>query len=280
MRGMCAAALAAAGLWSAVAGAATPASGTLSPESAVLTYSSGPALVPNPSATLTPAAPTCELPQSCDDFALTVELPPGYAEAHPRALITIDARWPVNNFFVYNLYLLDAAGQVIAWQATERDPVALSIPAAAGSYTVRLLQQQASSGALTTTVKLLDDPTGGPAAGIAPRFQVVRSPAGLGDQVGGEMNVGYNPKTKRLLSLSYTQTLRTTFPENLSPAQPECCDALWEDVSDDLTALNTNDPILPPAALSSRSCRAARPGRASLSSAMTTATRGRSRPAP
>lgn len=224
--------------------AADPASGTLSPSQPVLSYSTGPDLVPNPSATLSPAAPTCELPQSCDDFTLNVELPANYAAQHPRALIRVVTRWPVNNFFIYNLYLLDVSGQVLTWQATEANPVTVSLPAASGQYTIRILQQQLTSGPLSTTVTLTEDPSGGAAAGIAPRFQVVRSPPGLGDQVGGEMNVGFNPFSQRVMSLSYTQTLRTTFPENFSTPLPECCDALWEDVSDPLAAANTNDPIL------------------------------------
>ncbi|HUP93062.1 MAG TPA: hypothetical protein VM074_12520 [Solimonas sp.] len=225
--------------------AASPASGTLNEATPELIYSSGPFAAANASATQTPAAPTCQNPvQPCDDFALTVEISPAFAAAHPRARLHVNTRWPVNNFFAYNLYILDAAGAVIQYQATERDPVTVSIPAAPGLYTLRILPQQGSPDTLSTTVRLIADPTGPEPSGIAPRFVQVQSPTPLGDNTAGEMSIGFNPRTGRVLTLSYLRTLRTTFAENLDPAQPASCDALWEDVSDQFTSQNTNDPIL------------------------------------
>lgn len=224
--------------------AATPASGTLSPATPTLTYSSTLPLA-NATAQTTPAAPTCTSPVlPCDDFALTLDLPAAYAAANPRALLFVSALWPVNNFLAYNLYILDSSGTIIDYQATERDPVVVSIPAVAGQYTLRLVPQYPSPLPITTTVSLIGNPGGPAATGIAPRFRQLQSPAGLGDQVGGEMNIGFNPASGRVMTLSYTQTLRTTFPEDLTPALPEACDALWEDVSEPLTTQNTNDPIL------------------------------------
>src|SRR5690348_658631 len=69
--------------------AATPAAGTLTATSGPLAYSAGPFTIPNP----TPIpeydiGPECNNPvQPCDDYALTVALPSGYAVSYPQAEI-------------------------------------------------------------------------------------------------------------------------------------------------------------------------------------------------
>jgi hypothetical protein len=215
--------------------AATPAAGTLSPSANSLTYSSGPFAVGNPTAQTSPGNPTCQEPAlPCDDFALTLDVPADYVATHPYALVTVSTLWAVANQIAYNLYLLDDQGAVIDYVATGNDPVTLSIPAGAGtrSFTVRIVPQEAAGETPATTLTLDPDPTGGAAAGLPPRFLQQQSPVGIGDNTQGEMNVGYNPATKRMMTLGYIQALRTTFAEDLDPALPESCDALWEDVSD------------------------------------------------
>jgi len=87
--------LSVAALWaftlSGISRAATPTAGTLTDTSGPLVYSSGPFLAAN--ATPVPevdAGPECNNPvQPCDDFALTVALPAGYASAHPHAAVKV-----------------------------------------------------------------------------------------------------------------------------------------------------------------------------------------------
>ncbi|HVT35234.1 MAG TPA: sialidase family protein [Nevskiaceae bacterium] len=234
-------------LLAAAAHAATPANGTLSPAQPQLTYSSGPFVAGNATAQTSPGNPTCQNPAlPCDDFALTLSLPADYAATHPRALVTVSTYWAVTNQIAYNLYLLDATGKVLNYVATGNDPVTLSLPAGSSTqnYTLRIVPQQAAGETPVTTVTLQGDPTGGAASGLAPRFIQQQTPPGLGDNTNGEMNIGYNPLTGHVMTLGYTQTLRTTWPEVRTPALPEACDALWEDVSDPDTQINTNDPIL------------------------------------
>ncbi|MDP3856345.1 MAG: PKD domain-containing protein [Stagnimonas sp.] len=223
---------------SMAARAATPASGSLAAAGDRLSYSAGPFAGSNASATTTPAAPSCLNPvQPCDDFALTVTAP-----AASRNLLRVSALYPINQD-VYYVYLIDSTGSTLAYSLSANDPNVLAYPSAPGEYTVRIVPQQAAGDTLSVTVELLGDQTA-PASGIAPRFLQVASPATLGNNTAGEMNIGYNPHSGRVLSLGYTQTLRTTFPEQLEPPLPEVCDAQWEDVSDPRTQLNTNDPIL------------------------------------
>src|SRR5437870_6914161 len=75
--------------------ASSPPSGTLTDTSGPLTYTAGPFFVANK----TPipewdTGPECDNPfQPCDDYALTVTLPQGYAAAHPGASIKITLSW-------------------------------------------------------------------------------------------------------------------------------------------------------------------------------------------
>jgi hypothetical protein len=236
-------------LLASVAQAASPAAGTLSPANPSITFSSGPFAAGNNSDAANPTCIGSGLPVTsavdCDDFALTVDVPADYRKTHPRDLIFVNVLWTIQNFDAYGLYLLDASGAVIDYQRTERDPVTISVPAAGGTYTIRIIPLQPSPELLTATVSLVPDPTGARATGPAPRFQAVPTPPGMGDgAAGGEMNIGFNPVTKVALSLSYLMTMKTTFPEHLDPPLPECCDSAWQDVSDDLANQNTNDPIL------------------------------------
>ena len=68
--------------------AATPSSGTISDTSPVLTYDAGPFNIPNQSplgAGQLDQGPRCSAQFPCDNFALTVSLPAGYASQHPNA---------------------------------------------------------------------------------------------------------------------------------------------------------------------------------------------------
>ncbi len=218
-----------------VANAATPPSGTLSGSSRALAYSSGPFAVPNVSLNQDPNNPDCTEPLNpCDDFALTVDLPADYAATHPRDLITITSKWPINNDAFY-IYLVDNGGNILASSISANDPNSLSVPAVAGTYIVRLAPSNAAGDTVATTVTLVAGPSA-QASGAAPGFTALTPDPALGENTGGEMNIGFNPKTGRALTLGFLKTLRVSFPADAAP--------VWEDVSYDLTTQNTNDPIL------------------------------------
>src|SRR5262249_61599841 len=73
--------------------AAVPGSGTLSPSNPVVTYTGGPYTGANPSNQT--GDPDCSLvPNTCDDFELTVDVPPFYLVSNPGAIIQIRLTWP------------------------------------------------------------------------------------------------------------------------------------------------------------------------------------------
>jgi hypothetical protein len=219
--------------------AADPASGTISADVPAVTYASGPFAIANASLNQTPENPDCALPiDPCDDFALTIDVPADHAITHPLDLVTVVAKWAINND-AFDLYVLDADSNIIAMSISANDPNSVSWPAAAGVYTVRIVPSNATGDLLTTSITLRPDPTS-VASGTPPGFLQLPTPEGIGDNTNGEMNIGFNSKTGRVLTLGYTQTLRTTFADDVRTVD----DATWEDVSEPNTQLNTNDPIL------------------------------------
>jgi hypothetical protein len=88
-------------------------------------------------------------------------------------------------------------------------------------------------------------PTPAPAAPGVPRYYNYAPPATIGE-ASGEPSIGYNLTSHKAMYISGLQTLRVTFPENITPAGsvPAACDALWEDVSYVVTKTKSLDPIL------------------------------------
>lgn len=232
--------------------AADPASGTLSEASPELSYSSGPFVVSNPSGTATGEAICAEPAQPCDDYSLTVELPAGFAAAHPNAEIKVSVAWDVASDDL-DAYMYNAEGALVQSSASSANPEVMVFPAADGSsqYTIRIVPFLASGSTATTTIELNipvageepPTPTPPPASGLPPRFQVLVSPPELGND-SGEPTLGFNPFTQRVMFIDYVNALRVTMPEELDPQLPVACDAQWEDKSGTITQLNTLDPIL------------------------------------
>src|SRR5690242_13520693 len=76
--------------------ASTPSSGTLDPDHPVLTYTAGPFNVPNQSPLglgQLDTGPRCDAADPCDSYVLTVNLPAGYAAAHPNGAIKATMYW-------------------------------------------------------------------------------------------------------------------------------------------------------------------------------------------
>src|SRR5205807_2663887 len=89
--------------------ASTPPSGTLTDSSGPQTYTAGPFFVANPTPIIfVDQGPECfGSEQPCDDYALTVTLPSGYAAAHPNAAVKVTMSWTDNGSGAsdYDLYI-------------------------------------------------------------------------------------------------------------------------------------------------------------------------------
>ncbi|MFA5940114.1 MAG: PKD domain-containing protein, partial [Sinimarinibacterium sp.] len=91
---------------------------------------------------------------------------------------------------------------------------------------------------------------GDPAAPTAPRYQTFYAPAGsTAESDGGEYSIGFNPATKRIMTMSIGfpgPVWRLTPPEVVDPTAPESGEALWEDKSSlwESVPQVVSDPIL------------------------------------
>lgn len=249
--------------------AATPTGGTLTDVSGPLNYSAGPFAVANPTPIpLVDAGPQCNNPpQPCDDYALNVALPAGYAATHPMASVKVTLSWTDSGGGAsdYDLYVYqgtvtntDGSQQAYSQSASGSNPeVATFGGLVDGSvgFTIKIVPYTPSGETVHVQVELLpgDGGSGDPDFGKAdptvpgaPRYQIFYAPHGSSAEVGrGEFNIGYNPATGRIMTMNSGPIWRITPPEVLDAGKPESCDALWEDVSTPIVDTPANlDPIL------------------------------------
>ena len=260
--------------------ASSPASTTMTPSSPTFNYQSDIFTSDN----LTPPPGVggnlmCNFPSAgtpgtqCDMFQLTVDVPAGYSATHPNAAIRVTETWtdPTGGYSKaeYDLYAfpgsqtsLDGslAPEAEALNTFNPGYMTFAVPDGISSWTVVI---SPSTNTLPPPMQthialefLPGQPStsvpgfGGPdstAAGI-PRYQNFYAPAGSSAQSSsGEFNIGFNPASKRIMTMNAGPIWRLTPPEVISPTQPaarpESCEALWEDVSSDVTTTGL-DPIL------------------------------------
>src|ERR1041384_2275110 len=237
--------------------AATPSSGTISDANPVLTYDAGPFNIPNQSplgAGQLDQGPRCSTQFPCDNFALTVSLPAGYVALHPNASIKVTLFWTDlgSGQSDYDLYIyrgvvgdLNGGRQADYQAASGANPEVASVtPLQDGSntYSLKIVPYIPTQEIVHVRMELLSGTGAGggfpsfgdadPTVPNAPRYQIYVAPAGSSAEVSnGEFNVGFNPKTGRIMAMNSGPILRLTPGEKLTPAGPECCEALWEDVS-------------------------------------------------
>jgi len=254
--------------------ASTPSNGTITPDTPSVTYTAGPFFVINPTPIIeVDVGPECDNPvQPCDDFALTTNLPAGYAAAHPSASIKVTLSWtPTGNsgkadydLYVYKNPRNDCnpndctstnGGQAADFQsASSANPEIATIPVVDGTqkYTIVVVPFTPTGETVNVVAELISGSgaAGSPTFGTAdptvpgnPRFQNFYAPPGSAKSRSGEFNIGFNPKSGRIMTMNDGPIWRLTPPELLSPKQPECCEALWEDKSNDTVAFGL-DPIL------------------------------------
>ena len=254
--------------------ASTPPSGTLTDTSGPLTYTAGPFFVANK----TPVpevdvGPECDNPfQPCDDYALTVTLPQGYAAAHPGASIKVTLGWADGgagqsdyDLYIYNnpdpncspsdCTVTDGTQGAAFQSAGGSNPeVATISPVVDGTvnYTVKVVPYTPTGETVNVMIELLPG-TGGGSSGFGgpdptspgvPRYQNFYAPSGSSaEPSSGEFNIGFNPISGRIMTMNTGPIWRITPPESLTPPQPECCEGLWEDVTN-INTITGLDPIL------------------------------------
>jgi len=249
--------------------ASTPPSGTLTDISGPLNYTAGPCFVANK----TPipewdTGPECDNPfEPCDDYALTVTLPAGYAAAHPGASIKITLGWADGGAGQsdYDLYIYkgtvgntDGSEAADYQSASSANPeIATISPLVDGTnqYSVKVVPYTPTGESVHVTIELLSGSGSGgggtpgfggpdPTTPGVPRYQNFYAPDGTSAQSSdGEFNIGFNPHSGRIMTMNIGPIWRLTPPERLNPAKPECCEALWEDKSN-ITTNTGLDPIL------------------------------------
>ena len=154
--------------------AAVPASGTLSPSSPVLSYSGGPYTASNTTGAAGPV--DCDLvPNSCDDFLLTVDVPLSHINAHPGTLVQIVVDWPGPSDFDMSLQdpltgnSLRTSGNI----AGEAEGISFYPTPGVTTYRIRAVAFAAINETITGTIRLLDaPPTDTALAGYAPSGDV------------------------------------------------------------------------------------------------------------
>jgi hypothetical protein len=141
-------------------------SGTLSPSTPILNYTGGPYTGANPSNNVQDE-PDCTLvPNTCDDYILTVDVPPNYFTLNPTHIVTIKVSWP-NNANDFDLYIQNpGTGLNITSSATSADPEIAVIDPVAGVYRVRTLVFAAVNETFTGTITLGPRPESGVGDGI------------------------------------------------------------------------------------------------------------------
>ena len=256
--------------------ASTPSSGTLTDTSGPVSYTAGPFFVSNPTPVIElDSGPECGgSSQPCDDFALTVSLPSGFHTSNPNASVKVTLSWTDSGSGSsdYDLYIYKTprpdchpndctqtdGGEAADYQsASSNNPeIATISPLHDGTqtYTIVVVPFTATGETVHVTAELA--PGSGSAGGVpgfggpdptapgVPRYQNFYAPDNTSAQSSaGEFNIGYNPKTGRIMNMNIGPVWRITPPELLTPAKPECCEGLWEDKSNPTT--NTGlDPIL------------------------------------
>ena len=220
----------------------TPSAGTLTDTSGPLTWTGGPFAVANVTGNAGP--PDCTLPQSCDDYTLTVATPAGFGDTNN---LKIQVSWP-NTAADFDLYVLDSAGNTVASSASSADPETVIMPPTSGTYTVRVVPFAPLGQSYSASAAMVAKPNNAPPAATAPTPTLTNygAPETLSNaHNAGEPSIGNSFKTGSSFYQALTSTYKVAFNDAVTPAT-----ASWSDVS--ATAANgcpqgsttSLDPIL------------------------------------
>ncbi len=212
-----------AGITSGPANASNPSSGTVSDTQTSQTWSGGPFVTPNVTAQAGDQ-PICDVPDSCDDYSLTVSTPPGYGSSHN---LQVKVSWPTAAAD-FDVYLLDQQGNVVSTAASSADPETLVVPPDSGTYTVRVVPFAPLGQSYSATASIVAKPTNPPpGTSPAPGFTNYKAPSSFADaHNAGEPSIGNDWNTNSAFYQAYTSTYKVNFDDSASPAT-----ATWQDVS-------------------------------------------------
>lgn len=224
------------------ASGSTPAAGTVTDTSGAKTWTGGPFVAPN--STATAGDPVCTLPQSCDDYALTVATPAGYGDTNN---LKISVGWP-NSAADFDVYVLNSVGATVATAASSADPEVVVLPPTSAAYTVRVVPfnplGQSYSASASMVPKAIDGAPGSTAT--APSIANYGAPETLPNaHNAGEPSIGNSFKTGSSFYQASLSTYKVTFNDAVTPAA-----STWKDVSAKATngclagSTTSLDPIL------------------------------------
>jgi hypothetical protein len=223
----------------------SPASGTLTPGTPIITYMDGP-LVENPTGIL--GAPICPgAPNACSDFVVTIN-GSSLAATHN---FTWSVEWPVPNVDM-DIFIELPDGTLIANNNSTTDPSAITLPIPPDGTVYHLIvSSSVGTSLLTGTASLtLKYPTSQQGAGAPARY--INYSAGQGQADGDNepsLGIDWNPNVPTLqhdfvnrggvafFTTGGFQEYRVNFDDCSSPAVN-----LWEDISPTLVPTGL-DPI-------------------------------------
>jgi hypothetical protein len=206
-----------------IATGSTPNAGTLTTTSGAKTWTGGPFVAPNPSGNV--GDPDCSVPNSCDDYSLTVSTPAGTGDTQNLKIVV---SWP-NTSADFDLYVLNSAGAIVASSASSSDPETVIMAPTSGVYTVRVVPFLPLGDSYSATASLVTKPNDGAPGSTAPvpTFTDYGAPETLSNaHSAGEPSIGYDSKTGSTFYQSYLSTYRVGFDDSVTPAK-----ASWTDVS-------------------------------------------------
>jgi hypothetical protein len=206
------------------AAGSAPNAGTLTTTSGAKTWTGGPFVAPNATGNVT-GTPDCSAPQSCDDYTLTVDTPAGTGDTQNLKIAT---SWTTPGAD-FDVYVLDAAGNVVASSASSSEPETILMPPTSGVYTVRVVPYLPLGASYSATASLVNKPSNAAPGSTAPAptFTNYGAPQSLTDaHNAGEPSIGYNSITGSTLYQSSLSTYKVRFDDSTTPAT-----ATWTDAS-------------------------------------------------
>ena len=216
--------------------AGTPSSDTLTPSHTTVTYTGGPFQFDNPTTPVGKTPPVCTPATPCDQFALTVTIPPG---DNTNYRVTVNIAWANGAANDYDLFIYqpDITGTQTAQSASSSDPekTSFAVPSGPGTtnYTVIVVPYATDHlTPFTGTITLAPappppaPPTGPPPAPGDAIFDNFTPDNGLGGDW-GEPSIGVDLQSEKNGNggtiMSYggfsTYALRLTFNDCTSPAR-------------------------------------------------------------
>lgn len=149
--------------------AATPASGTITPDAPSLSFTGGPFVFPNVTTQSevhpVTGGPVCQSTPGvelvCDTFALKLDVPDDYYTTNPTSLVKITMSWTATTTTEdYDFVLYDAAGNIVNEGEGTTNPEHMTFCTGQGAqdYKIVVIPWSAAGAAYSITVEMVDEP--------------------------------------------------------------------------------------------------------------------------